>query len=553
MALLFAIYPGFLSQPNAIDYQSHIIALALALFSLALTVKAFYTPDLPKRMSILGLSALCGWAYLGLMEYYIGFELIRLLLVLLLTLRGNEDRWARWKKMVPYWLLAAFVPGLFIFWRVFLFTGDRKATDAGSQLSPFLASPAQTILHWLFGLFNDMWDVLINAWSIPLTQLLPKLSLFQILTGLGLGSLAVLGFLMLIKRSVQDNTDWRVETLWLGISAVVAGLIPVILANREVSFPEFSRYTLISSTGAVMTITALIFWLSSDALRKSLLSILILVAMLTHYSNSVKAARETESLDSFWWQAAWRIPQLEPHATLVAHYPVVNIEEDYFVWGPANLIYYPEKLVEGDIQPEVYAIVPNSDAVQKVVAREPQVYDNRRTIITYANYRNILILTQPGLNSCVQVMDGSQPELSTHETQNFITMAPYSEIDHILPEAESHMPPSIVFGSEPPHGWCFYYEKASLARQREEWDRVIAIGKEAFGKGLEPKDLIEWMPFLQAYAIQADVNRLTELAPKILADPFIAQQACSVLQKMKGISQSTLNSIDRLYCVPGSK
>jgi hypothetical protein len=132
-------------------------------------------------------------------------------------------------------------------------------------------------------------------------------------------------------------------------------------------------------------------------------------------------------------------------------------------------------------------------------------------------------------------------------------MAPYSEIDHILPEAESHMPPSIVFGSEPPHGWCFYYEKASLARQREEWDRVIAIGKEAFGKGLEPKDLIEWMPFLQAYAIQADVNRLTELAPKILADPFIAQQACSVLQKMKGISQSTLNSIDRLYCVPGSK
>ena len=28
MSLLFAIYPGFLSQPNAIDYQSHLLGLA---------------------------------------------------------------------------------------------------------------------------------------------------------------------------------------------------------------------------------------------------------------------------------------------------------------------------------------------------------------------------------------------------------------------------------------------------------------------------------------------------------------------------------------------
>src|SRR6185436_13306376 len=40
MALLFLIYPGFLSQPNAIDYQSHIIGLASALLSIALTLRA---------------------------------------------------------------------------------------------------------------------------------------------------------------------------------------------------------------------------------------------------------------------------------------------------------------------------------------------------------------------------------------------------------------------------------------------------------------------------------------------------------------------------------
>ena len=39
-AILFVIYPGFLSQPNAIDYQSHIFALCMALLSIVLSLKA---------------------------------------------------------------------------------------------------------------------------------------------------------------------------------------------------------------------------------------------------------------------------------------------------------------------------------------------------------------------------------------------------------------------------------------------------------------------------------------------------------------------------------
>lgn len=93
MSLLFVIYPGFLSQPNAIDYQSHIAALALALLSLALTVKALTGANSTlKRVILLTASAVLGWLYLGLMEYYIGFELIRALLVGFLALRA-ETAW----------------------------------------------------------------------------------------------------------------------------------------------------------------------------------------------------------------------------------------------------------------------------------------------------------------------------------------------------------------------------------------------------------------------------------------------------------------------------
>ncbi len=39
-ALLFLLYPGFLSQPNGIDYQSQMVSLAAALLSIALSIKA---------------------------------------------------------------------------------------------------------------------------------------------------------------------------------------------------------------------------------------------------------------------------------------------------------------------------------------------------------------------------------------------------------------------------------------------------------------------------------------------------------------------------------
>ena len=45
-ALFYLIYPGFLSQPNAIDFQSHIAGLCFATFSIALTLKAVTTKNL---------------------------------------------------------------------------------------------------------------------------------------------------------------------------------------------------------------------------------------------------------------------------------------------------------------------------------------------------------------------------------------------------------------------------------------------------------------------------------------------------------------------------
>jgi hypothetical protein len=246
---------------------------------------------------------------------------------------------------------------------------------------------------------------------------------------------------------------------------------------------------------------------------------------------------------------AWRVPQMGTNTTLVAHYPVVGIQEDYFVWGPANLVYYPEIVTDFDyVQPGIYAAVPNDDTVAKVLIRTRQEYDKRRTIRTYANYRNILVLTQPTARSCVQVIDGAQPELSSHESSNFIAMAPYSEIEHIRLDEKFHTPPQVVFGAEPAHGWCYFYQKAAFARQQADWQAVAGLGKQAGDQKLAPFDLIEWMPFLQAYLMLGETERVEEIGVQLAAEPFVQAQACQLLGRINGLSVEAQKQAELLFC-----
>ena len=256
--------------------------------------------------------------------------------------------------------------------------------------------------------------------------------------------------------------------------------------------------------------------------------------------------RETEQINQFWWQVSWRIPQMENGTTLVARYPV-TAEEDYFIWGPANLIYHPESAHTDYVQPAIYAALLNKETIASVQAKEPQDFSNRRGIRTYKNYRNILILSQPTPASCVQVIDGNQIELSSAEDSRVTAIASYSEPEHIQFGETFHTPPAIPFGAEPAHGWCYYYQKAAFARQMGDWDEVARLGDEARSLGFAASDPIEWMPFLQAYAHFDNSARLNELAPFLTSDLVLAQQVCQTLTAMP-LTDSTQEQVNQLFC-----
>jgi len=556
-AVLFLIYPGFLSQPNAIDYQSHIVGLAAALLSITLTIKAVLLESRIQKVLLHIFSILLGWLYLGQMEWYLGFEFLRWACVFLLAARSKSTLRQKGVKAIQWAYPSLAIPVFFLVWRLFFFESERGATDIGAQIAQFRELPLATSVWWLVHLLSNSLSAAFFAWAVPFYQLFGYIAtLDQLLTAFIFIALFLLLVYWLVRpfdeeeASEPEARDWRREALILGMATVAAGLIPVILVNRQADFGDYSRYTLVSSAGSALILVSIMFLLPSRVVRWGLLSLLVTVAMFTHHANALRAASDTESLRAFWWQVAWRIPQLKMDTTLVANYPITTIQEDYFVWGPANLIYYPEGIAGDQIRPGVSAAVLNKYSLLKILSNGGKEQDNRRTIRSVTDYQNILVLSMPTPRSCVQVMDGSQPEISQFEEERLALVAPHSDINLIDLQSAGHTPPQVVFGPEPAHEWCYYYEKASLARQRGDWDEVLALGNRALKEGYAAGDDIEWIPFLQAYARADDMEGLREIHRLMKnSHPYVVQQVCQSVGGMSDLSQTAKETFDSLYCI----
>ena len=108
-------------------------------------------------------------------------------------------------------------------------------------------------------------------------------------------------------------------------------------------------------------------------------------------------------------------------------------------------------------------------------------------------------------------------------------VAPSSNIEDVLTGVPGPAAPTRFFGAEPPHGWCYYYQKATLARQQNDWKTVASLGEKALADGFYPSDKIEWMPFLQAYVTLGQKEKLHRFISIMGESPFIQKQVCTAL------------------------
>jgi hypothetical protein len=95
------------------------------------------------------------------------------------------------------------------------------------------------------------------------------------------------------------------------------------------------------------------------------------------------------------------------------------------------------------------------------------------------------------------VIDGTLPVYSSSESLLVQQVGAYSRVDRIVPLGASPVPPRAIFGPEPAHDWCYYYQQASLARQTGDWVEIGRLYEQVRALNLETDDKSELIPFFE--------------------------------------------------------
>ncbi len=126
------------------------------------------------------------------------------------------------------------------------------------------------------------------------------------------------------------------------------------------------------------------------------------------------------------------------------------------------------------------------------------------------------------------------------------TCSAISDESNILAAPEV-TPNPAVFGAEPAHTWCYYFEKADLARQLGDWQTVLQLKAQVDAHAFTPGIGAEYFPFIEAYAWTGQWEQafnLSVTASGIGPGPGVA--LCNLWQSFQEIPSAAGSNAEQL-------
>jgi hypothetical protein len=499
VALLVVVYPGFLTQPNGMNYKNYIFEFAAAIYSMVFMVLALRAKTTGKKVLFWIISVALALLYVLLYEFMIGLEGLRLAILLYLYWpKQRSDKGKTLKEVFRIYLPYLAVLGSFVVWRFFLFESERASTSETALLENIFSSPYQSGLRVGIELFKDLFETIFFSWGVPAYKLMANARYGVFGPAFLWGALAVLlvfGYISSVPMHKKNRKEISSVFVWIGLVSVVTALATIVIPGRDVHFDGFDRYSLHASLGVALIMGGIIYSLRGN-FRTVLILLLVWVSVSTHYHNAAQWGETWSAHKDTWWQLVWRAPGLEEDTVLIAQQPPGSgFRQDYEIWGPVNMIYAPQTS-----PPAIQAQVLTKETAY-FIQRGIEKPDHLRDVDFIRDYDHVLILSRATPQSCLQTVDGEQPFLSQFANPLVDMVAKFSNIGQIITEGKPKQPAVDIFGEEPHHTWCYYYQKASLARQRGDWEEIVRLGDRAQEEDYKPRDLVEWMPFFEAYVI----------------------------------------------------
>jgi hypothetical protein len=517
-ALLFAVYPLFLLQPLSVTYLIHWAGFALFTASVWFMVRAFQSPQ--RHGLYLTASALFTAGHLFVIEYYAGLELARPLLLWFLLPSAGPIR-ARLVRLARASLLHGVALAVFVSYRIAWLPRPFEGFDQNppQMLFDFLEAPLATLAALLGIMLKDSVHILLSTWANVFTVTQWDLSRPVDLVAIAAAVLAGVGAFHYVKRlrqsPLQDRQDSKAprQMFWLGLSFTVLGPLPAWVTYQTITANNLlwsNRFGLGSMLGAALIFAAGVSIVVRVRYRGLVLSLLIGFTVAFHLISANDYRWSATKQAQFYQQLHWRAPYIEPGTAIFSDGELFGFMGEYPTSFALGLLYHPEQ-ASTDVPPYWFFSLNKhfSSDYDSLVAGVPVSSRTYSASFQGNSKRALVIYFEPELNQCLWVLS---PDDAAIEALPRITrdVAAISNLNRIRSRAPSDLDLGL-FNTEMSPNWCYYYQKADLARQFESWSEIIALWAAAQAQNVGPANGVEYLPFIHGFAHAGDWATAAEL------------------------------------------
>ena len=507
VSLLFLVFPGYSQHWVAFTHiNQEWIPFLFYLLSFLFTARALRNTGHFLSNTIYALLLLI----LGIFptEYFIGLEPMRLLFIWVIISEGNQGfreravqtmkRW--WPFLLIWiadaaWLVYYYKSGAYISYDVTAVQGNSFALDSA-----------------LFVFGDALWKAGLYVWAQVLILTVQALSAPTSLLTLGLIAvtfiLAAFYFLRIDPASTSpavgdespsslaswsSSKTFAIPAFITGLTGILLGRVPSFAAGLPLTLQSsFDRFMISMMLGGSLMIAGLVELLINHQRTKTyVFALLLALGIGQQFFNANIFRRDWQGQQDIYWQFAWRMPALQPDTAVITQQMPLDYETDLSMTAALNWIYtqqihppvlpyaliYSEKRLGGSVLPD---LKPDSAITLPY-----------RTVTFNGSNSQAIVIYVPR-DGCLRVLDPALGDTETYAKFPESLTAPIviSDPSRIITTASVPAMPDPPFNQEPAHAWCYYYEKAELARQVRDWNQVIALGLEAEQKGLAPRDAL---------------------------------------------------------------
>jgi hypothetical protein len=541
VSLFFLLYPGFNQQWGSYLYSHFFIVIFFYLSSLYLMLRGGWRNTIPALL----LSALNLW----MMEYFFVLELARPFVIWISLHDESISPRQRFRRTFNLWApyLAVFI--LAVLSRLFVFNNQIYGFGIENELR---TEPPNAVIILMQNILTSLWTVSAVAWA----------QIFQIPNPISAGprtsalyaavTLVTFGIVYFYIRRIQNTKpaasqrDDSVETIskfsttnrrqigWifgLGLVMLMLGGPPFWLTGVPVSLGFPANRANLSFMLGVSLVLAGVLELIQMKTRIVILAVLVALAAGRQFLWANDFRRDWSAHKNFFWQMTWRAPGLAPDTLVLTNEELTYYADNSmsaalnWIYAPDNhtgrvdyLLFYPTNRIGAGLP----SLQPNVKVNYSYLAGEFKGSTSQSVVFYYA---------PPG---CLRLLD---PEIDPYNhlipADSLLREAAFiSSTTPILKEATARMPD--VYGPEPVHGWCYYFEQADLARQQKDWKKISALGDQALALHDYPNDPLERFVFIEGYAHVGEwpqAEELTMISYRVSKD-FVGPLLCRLWDRI---------------------